>query len=216
MHVAETSRRRDAVRSRAAILDAAERLFAERGPGGASLSDIARAAELSRATPSYFFGSKEQLYVAVLERVFADRQDAARRAFEPLMQWVARPLDHLSLRDAVWRAVDGYLGFLIGRPAFVRLLQWEDLTGGSFLRATPRESNAMRAGFEALHRVARARGLRAFDVDDVLLVFISLTFSPLTQRNTFMAVLGRDPTDAATRKRLNDMVADVLLSMLSA
>ena len=215
MDLVEAPRRRDAARSRAAILDAAELLFAERGPHGASLGDIARAAQLSRATPSYFFGSKELLYVAVLERVFAERQDAARKAFEPLMRWVAKPRDDSSLRDAVRLAVDGYLGFLIDRPAFVRLLQWEDLTGGTFLRDTPREPNAMRKGFEALQAVATATGLKDFDVDDVLLVFISLTFSPLTQRHTFMAVLGRDLSDAPTRARHVEVAVDTLLNMIS-
>ena len=214
MQALETRRRRDAARSRAAILDAAELLFAERGPNGASLSDIARGAQLSRATPSYFFGSKEQLYVAVLERVFAQRQDAARRAFEPLMEWVARPGEHSTLRTAVWRAVDGYLGFLIDRPAFVRLLQWEDLTGGTLLRVTPREHNAMRIGFEALRTVAPEAGLKSFDVDDVLFVFISLTFSPLTQRNTFMAVLGRDLADVSTRRRHVELAVDQLLRFI--
>ena len=215
MGVVEAPRRRDAARSRVAILDAAERLFAERGLNGASLSDIAHAAQLSRATPSYFYGSKEQLYVHVLERVFVDRQDAARRAFEPLMRWVEKPDPFSDLRKALRRAVDGYLSFLIDRPAFVRLLQWEDLTGGGFLRATPREPNAMRVGFEALRDVAPAAGLKSFDVDDALFVFVSLTFSPLTQRNTFMAVLGRDLTDASTRRRHVDIVVGQVLHLIA-
>lgn len=215
MSVVEAPRRRDAGRSRVAILDAAERLFAERGLKGASLSDIAQAAQLSRATPSYFYGSKEQLYICVLERVFADRQDAARRAFEPLMQWAAKPKSRSALRKALREAVEGYLTFLIDRPPFVRLLQWEDLTGGRFLRATPREPNAMRKGFEALRDVAPEAGLNPFDIDDALFVFVSLTFSPLTQRNTFMEVLGRDLEDARTRRRHVDLVVDQLLRVIT-
>ncbi|MDP9362946.1 MAG: TetR/AcrR family transcriptional regulator, partial [Chloroflexota bacterium] len=66
-----SGRTRDADRSREAILDAAEALFAERGYEGASLQEIGRAAGVSRGTPGYFFGSKERLYQAVLERAFA-------------------------------------------------------------------------------------------------------------------------------------------------
>ena len=43
-----------------------------------SLQEIGDAAGLSRGTPNYFFGSKQDLYVAVLERVFADPEEAAK------------------------------------------------------------------------------------------------------------------------------------------
>ena len=205
---------RDANRTRAAILNAAEQAFSDHGFGATSLNEIATAAGVSRATPSYFFGSKEQLYVAVLERVFSDRQRAARSAFEPLAAWV-RAESSLSLRETLERAADGYMAFLQRRPAFVRLLQHEDLAGGTHLAVTPRERNAMVQGFEALRRVARQRGLRAFRVEDALLVFISLTFSPLTQRSTFMAVLGHDLDEPGTRRRHVELVADQLLHLIA-
>ena len=69
---------RNATRSRAAILDAAERLFAERGYDATSLHDVGAAAGVSRGTPGYFFGSKPDLYQAVLERAFAEVRDAVR------------------------------------------------------------------------------------------------------------------------------------------
>jgi AcrR family transcriptional regulator len=213
--VANTERKsRDADRSRAGILHAAEHLFAARGFDGASLGDIAAAAGVSRATPSYFFGSKEELYVAVLARVFHDRQAAASAAFEPLNAWVRDGGDRVSLRNALEHAADGYLLFLLDRPAFVRLLQHEDLSGGHRLRATPRERNAMALGFEALRRVARERGLAPFRVDDAVLLFVSLTFSPLTQQSTFMAVLGHDLGNPATRRRHVRFVADQLLHLV--
>jgi AcrR family transcriptional regulator len=71
-------RERNPARSRAAILDAAERLFAERGYNATSLSDVGTAAGVSRGTPGYFFGSKAELYEAVLERCFAEVREAVR------------------------------------------------------------------------------------------------------------------------------------------
>lgn len=209
-----TANTRDAARSRAAILDAAEHVFAERGFDATSLNEIAAAANVSRATPSYFFGSKEGLYVAVLERVFSDRQLAARSAFEPLQAW-ARGESSLALREALERAAEGYMGFLLRRPSFVRLLQHEDLAGGRHLAVTPREQNAMAQGFQALRKVANQRGLRPFRVDDALLLFISLTFSPLTQRSTFMAVLGHDLSEPRTRRRHVELVVDQLLYLIA-
>jgi TetR/AcrR family transcriptional regulator len=180
-------------------VDAAEALFAERGYAGTSLGDIGDRAGLSRGTPSYFYGSKEQLCVAVLERVFAAREEATAAAFAPLHAWVDS--GDGTLERALTRAVEGYMAFLLARPTFVRLIEWEELEGGQRLQATPRASRAIEDAFAAARAAARRRGLRAFRVDDAVLLFVSLTFSPLAQTSTFMATLGRDLTDRATLRR---------------
>jgi TetR/AcrR family transcriptional regulator len=203
---------RDAGRSRAAILTAGERLFAEHGFDATSLGDIAAAAELSRGTPSYFFASKERLYQAVLERVFAERQAATLEAFRAVTAWAGQ--DRGSLAAALKKAVEGYLAFLIDRPEFVRLLQREDLSGGRYLPAATLESRAMTDAFEALRRVAPARGLRPFDVEDAVMLFVSLTFSPLTQRATFLAALERDLENPSARRRHVALVVDQLLHLV--
>jgi AcrR family transcriptional regulator len=211
-----SERTRDAARSREAILAAGERLFAARGFDGTSIGEVATAAGLSRGAPNYFFGSKSELYVAVLERVFADREEATRRAFEPLVAWAAEDGPGGSLEAALAEAVDGYLEFLVARPTFLRLLQREELAGGTRLRATPRDSRAIEEAFAALRRVSEARGLAGFEVADAVLVFVSLTFSPLTQRATFMAALGRDLDDPEVRRRHARLVVDQLLRLLGS
>ena len=54
--------------TRERILDTAERLFAERGISGTSLRALTRAAEVNLASVHYYFGSKEALLDAVVER----------------------------------------------------------------------------------------------------------------------------------------------------
>jgi len=206
---------RDAVRSREAILTAAEHLFATRGHAGTSLGDIARATGLSRATPSYFFGSKDALYAAVLERVFAERHAATERAFAPVRAWcesdrAGRP----ALEHALAAAADGYLRFLLARPAFVALVMREELDGGARLAARPGSSTAMRDAFTALRRAGRRRGLRAFDVDDAVLVFVSLTYAPASHGATFMTALDRDLADEAVRRRHVALVARQTATLL--
>ena len=211
--VAAEGKRRDAERSRLAILASAERLFAERGFEGTSLGDIGASAGVSRGTPSYFFGSKRRLYVAVLERSFADRQAATVHAFKALRDWVDDCSG--SLTTALTRAVEEYLSYLLSRPEFVRLVQREDLSGGGHLRAASRESTAMTDAFAALGGVAPARGVRAFRVDDAVMLFVSLTFSPLTQRSTFLAALELDLESPAVRRRHVAFVVDQLLHLVS-
>ena len=213
--LAATPRIRDADRSRRAILDAAETLFAKRGFEAVSLQEIGDTAGLSRGTPNYFFGSKQDLYVAVLERAFADREEATTRAFAPVRAWCDSPRAR-PLREPLTRAIESYMSFLLARPAFVRLIVREELRGGEGLRLAQRESTAMRDALAAVRAVARKRSLRSFDVDDAVLVLVSLTFSPLSQQSTFMAALARDLRDATVRRQHVRLVSEQMLHLLGA
>jgi TetR/AcrR family transcriptional regulator len=168
---------------------------------------------VSRATPSYFFGSKEQLYVAVLERVFAEREAATEDSFAAIVAW-ARGDDRVRLEQALTQAVEGYMTFFLARPSFVRLLSWEGLSGGERLRGVPRSSRAIQAAFETLRAAARRRGLRSFEVDDAVLLFVSLTFSPLAQSGTLMVSLQRDLREPAMRRRHVELVTSQLHALV--
>ena len=54
------------------ILEAAERVFAGAGFGGATMAAIAEGAGLPKANLHYYFGSKQELYRAVLARTLQD------------------------------------------------------------------------------------------------------------------------------------------------
>ncbi len=60
------------VKNTEVILKAAEKLFVERGYGGASMQAIAEEAGLSKANIHYYFTSKEKLYQAVLTRIIGN------------------------------------------------------------------------------------------------------------------------------------------------
>ena len=210
-------RRRDAARSRALLLDVAEQQFCDHGFDGVSLQEIGAAAGLSRGTPSYFFGSKAGLHAAVLERVFAGRDEATRAAFAPLAAWAEdRDGDDAALRRALARAVAEYLAFLIARPAFVRLIGWEDLGGGARLRdARPTASTVMADAFGAIRRAGRRRGTAPFVVDDAVLLFVAPTFSLRAHHDTFLAGMGRDLADPATQRRYVRLVVDQLAHLVA-
>ena len=108
------------------------------------------------------------------------------------------------------------MSFLLERPAFVRLVAREELRGGEGLRRAQREASAMRDALAAVRAAAGKRSLRRFDVDDAVLVLVSLTFSPLSQESTFMAALGRDLRDAAVRGQHVKLVVGQMLQLLGA
>lgn len=66
---------RDAERSRAALLDAAEVEFADKGLAGARVEAIAARAGLNKQLISYYFGGKTGLYDAILERWYTRERD---------------------------------------------------------------------------------------------------------------------------------------------
>src|ERR1700681_4439510 len=81
----ETSgERADAVRNRARILAAAERLFAERGAGCVSMDDIAGAAGVGKGTLFRRFGSRAALALALLSECETAFQEEFIRGEPPL------------------------------------------------------------------------------------------------------------------------------------
>ncbi len=77
-------RTRDGERSRDSILEAAERLFAERGYLGISLDEIARRSGAKRSLILYHFKSKTGLWRAASARAAARFNDAVRDRMEHL------------------------------------------------------------------------------------------------------------------------------------
>ena len=68
--VAAPSRTNDPARTMAGILDVATKKFAEKGLSGGRIDEIAAATNTSKRMIYYYFGSKEGLYVAVLEAAY--------------------------------------------------------------------------------------------------------------------------------------------------
>lgn len=209
---------RDPERSRRAVLDAAERLFAERGFDGATMQEIGAAAGLSRGAPAYIFGSKRELYEVVLERAFEQRHealagalDAVARASQSAPPPTETGRDRVDdLERSLRPAVTAYVDFLAERPAFVRLMQWEALQGGGRLRATPRRSSAIE---DLVAAVAGASGEPASR--QLVLSFVALCFFPFEHAATMLPPLGGDIADRDFREERIRHVARTLAAAIA-
>src|SRR5260370_9898180 len=129
----KTRRTEAAEISKKAILDAAEALFAQKGYEATSFQEICDLAGVTRGLPNYFFGSKEHLYRAVLERTFALplSQDLIRFLREQAQYPDNRAEENL--RVVIERIFD----FLVTHPTFIRLTEWEALNDGRYLGDLP-------------------------------------------------------------------------------
>jgi AcrR family transcriptional regulator len=215
MTSASTVRLRDAERSRVAILDAATRLFAAHGYDGASMSEIGAAAGLSRGAPGYLFGSKQSLYREVLTAVFSTRQQATERAFARVRAWCEGDAELAQLRIALAAAAEGYMSFLYEHPEFVALIMREELDGGSRLKRASRSSIAMDDAFQTLRRAGAKRGLRAFQVPEAVLLFVSLTFAPFSYRHTLLRSVGLEVISERGRRRQARLAAAQLMNLVA-
>jgi len=163
-------RRRDAARSRQAILDAAERLFATRGYESTTMAEIGSAAGLSVGAPAYFFRSKEELYRAVLGRAFDETSSLLR----------ATPAGEAAFAEVVEASVSAYIDFLAERPYFVWLTVRECLEGGRHLQGLPEHLAAIGAALPRLVDERGQGGLReGIDPAHLLLSAISLCWFPM-------------------------------------
>jgi AcrR family transcriptional regulator len=101
-----------------AIINVAERLFAEKGFDGASVRDIAHAAEVNVAMISYYFGSKEKL----MEAVFEKKSTNIRLKVENLLQETSIP--HLQKVNIL---IDDYVEKFLDQQQFHKIMIREQM-----------------------------------------------------------------------------------------
>jgi TetR/AcrR family transcriptional regulator len=195
---------RNPERSRAAILDAAERLFARQGYDATSLNQVGASAGVSRGTPGYFFGSKADLYQAVLDRSFAEVREAVREGR-------ARALaSNESSETILAGAVSDYFDFLAARPNFVRLIEREALSGTRL----PDRVSHLSAGQEALAAMSIELGLDdtpSGEAAQLLLSIISLCWFPLIHARTVAPAVGVALENGAELERRKRHVIGLVL-----
>jgi AcrR family transcriptional regulator len=191
-------RERNAGRSREAILDAAELLFAERGYDASSLNDLGAAAGVSRGTPGYFFGGKEQLYRAVLERCLERVRQAVRSGRERAL--ASREPPEVVLAGAVGE----YFDFILANPAFVRLLEREALDGGLRLATLPPHLQAAQEALGAIVIELAFEPSERAEAEQLLISMLALSWFHVVHGPTVLRALGvaaADPVFLEERRR---------------
>ena len=191
------ARARSARATRASLLRAAIRVFAKHGYSGASVEKISSAAKSWDRMIYYYFGSKEGLFVAVLEETYR-RFNEAEAAIE---------LDEARPIESLLAIVDFMVGYYRQHPEFVTLLNSENLHRGRHIRKSMTKG-AYRAGEYASPAIAvveqvLASGVaqRVFRRDlaarDVYLLIASAGYFYQSNRHTLSAFLGEDLEDSA-------------------
>ena len=198
---------RSAERTQARILEAATRLFVDKGFDGARVDELAALAQVNKRMLYAYFGNKEGLYAAVLRSNFERVLKSAGEASLPAGSAVERTRAILR-----W-----YLRFLAGNSDFVRLLGWESLNLGRVESAAIAEVAS--AGLSRLETIlsdgVRDGSLRGDDELRYLVVAVSgMCLAFFNRRALLEALWGVDLSQAETLDAIASSLERLLLDGL--
>jgi len=180
------------------ILEVATAEFAQRGYGGARVDAIANRTRTSKRMIYYYFGSKERLYLAVLEGAYA----AIRQ------QEATLDLEHQSPEQALATLVASTFDYYHAHPEFVRLVMSENIMDGVHMKRSKTIGKLNVTVIDAVRRIL-ARGQKAgvfrrgIDPIELHMTISALGIFHVANRATFSTIFKNDmtsPKALATRR----------------
>ncbi len=195
-------RRRDAERTKAEILAAAAREFSERGLNGARVDSIAARTRTNKRMIYYYFGSKERLYIAVLEDAYRKIREAEKQL----------RLDDLPPSEAIRLLAEFTFDYHWKNPQLAKLVVIENVHKGKNLSRSKTISSFNLSIIDAIAKVLRRgaeEGVLRRDIDPVELhmTVSALSLFHVTNRYTFGTVFRRDMvSDEAVAQRKKEVV----------
>ncbi|PUE08909.1 TetR family transcriptional regulator [Limnohabitans sp. T6-5] len=180
-------REHSAQQTRESILRAAIKVFAQHGYEGGSVEKISRQAKSYDRMIYYYFGSKEGLFIEVLETIYRRMNDAEAE----LVLDVSQPL--AALEQVVHFVIDYYRA----HPEFVTLLNTENLHKGKHIAKSLRAREYSSPAIAVIGDILRAgvsQGLFRADISarDVYLLIAATGYFYMSNRHTLSAFLGEN------------------------
>jgi len=202
-------RRRDPVATRENILLAGTDEFCAKGFTGARIDRIAASAGCNMRMIYHYFGSKEKLYLAVLERVYAH----LRSREEEL------DLLHLDPLAGMSALVDFTFNHMAEHREFIQLIGNENILKARYLkrsRFVPQATLPLVQAIENLLRRGETDGIFRKDVDPVQLYIsiLSLAYVHVSNRHTLSITFDRNLGDPEWLAARRDHAREVILGFL--
>jgi len=206
-----TTRVNDADASRADILAMATREFSEKGLSGARVDSIAERTKINKRMIYYYFGSKEGLYRAVLERSYGHIR----------MSESAVELDALPPEEALRQLVRHTFDYHSMHPDFVRLVMNENIHQAAHIGELASIKTRNRAVIKQLRTLLDrgvAAGVFRSDIEPVELhmSISALCFYNVSNRYTFSKIFERDMTSSSAVAARREVVVDMIMRWCAA
>lgn len=202
---------RDAVATRRRILNVATRLFAKHGFEGATTDEIADKARVNKRMIYHYYGSKQNLYLEVLEQAYA----GARAAEEKLK------LDESDPVAALARLTEFTFDSFARDRTFISLLNTENRDGARVLktsRKVPEMHSSVLRSTDCILRAGETQGVfrPGIDAQQLWMSMVGLSYFYFSNIHTLSISGGRDlsaPDALAERRR---HVVDLVLAGVRA
>ncbi|KUP94632.1 TetR/AcrR family transcriptional regulator [Tritonibacter horizontis] len=206
----QASRSRDPERTKGEILAAALAVFAENGYDGARIQQISHRAGCNPRLIYHYFGSKDDLYLAALRKIYAE----IRSREEDLN------LAALAPREAILRLAEFTFDFFDGNAPFVSITRSENLLGGQYIRQLPeinRLSNPLIEKIaEVLKRGEGTGEIRpGIDPMQLYISIVALSAHHINAAHTLSATFGTDLTDPKWRQTRRAHVVTLVAAAVS-
>lgn len=189
--------KRDPEGTRRRILGAATEQFGTLGLAGARIDAIAKAAETNERMLYYYFGSKELLYVAVLESMYADFAEKES----------GLDLSGLEPRDAIATLAKSIWTHLWNSPEWLSLINCENLHKGRYLQASEKLRATISPVIDVIDKILKrgaAAGQFRANVDalDFYVTVVGMGYYTASNRFTIKAFTGRDYSQHPQREQI--------------
>ncbi|MDR7111015.1 MULTISPECIES: TetR/AcrR family transcriptional regulator [Microbacterium] len=199
-----------AVRTRSDIIAVATAEFAANGFAGARVDAIAASTRTTKRMIYYYFGSKEGLYLAVLERVYAQ----IRRVESDIR------IEELSPDEALRTIAEATYVHHTTHQAFIQLVSIENIHRAEHLR---RSETILRENVTAITLLEQVieRGVRSGvfrdDVDavDVHMMISAYACFHVANRHTFAAIFDRDMLAPSLQDSHRRLIGDMIVATMT-
>jgi AcrR family transcriptional regulator len=207
----KSTRSRNADRTREDILAVATQEFADHGLSGARVDEIAKRTRTTKRMIYYYFTSKEQLYIEVLEHAYRSIRSAEQQI----------DVNGLAPMAALRRLAELTFDHHEAHPEFIRLVSIENTHRAEHMRKAPEFSTVNQPVIELIERILQ-RGVeageirRGLDAVDIHMLISSFCVFRVANRYTFQTIFERDLLDGGDRQRYRTMLGDVIARYVSA
>jgi AcrR family transcriptional regulator len=204
-------RARNPETTRADILNAARAEFATSGLGGARVDKIAEKSGANKRMIYHYFGSKEELFTAVIEDAYA-----SIRVSEMKLQ-----LGSLAPDEAIKKLVEFTWNYYVKNPEFITLVTSENLHKAKHVAGNQNLKKLQQAYVENVAEILQ-RGVVSgvfrpgIDASQLCITIAAVGFYYLNNRHTSSALFGFNFTSEAALKARLDFNIETIMRMILA